>query len=126
MNWRFPICQANCQTLRSMAFPQKPSLPQQISISVCEDCDFGFTSPRDKAGYRAFYGANLNDNLGTDLNLTNAETLRYKGQIEILQSMLDVNHSLRILDVGCGQAGFHRSSIREIDCWKFSPLIEVF
>lgn len=108
-----PICQVSCQTIRKIAFPTKYSLPQQISISVCADCNFGFTSPRDKASYSEFYRKNLNDNLGANNCYTATEMSRYGGQMAILKSIVDVNHSLRILDVGCGQAGLLHTLYRQ-------------
>ena len=113
MNLNCPICKAGCQSLRNMAFSEKANLPQHISFTVCGKCDFAFTSPRDKVSYRLFYSANVNDNLGADLNFTDAEMIRYSGQLENLQFIVDVNHSLRILDFGCGQAGLIRTLNRQ-------------
>ena len=109
MNELCPICHASCQPLRSLAFPHKPNLPQQIVISVCGGCDFAFSSPRDAPSYSAFYSANLNDTLGADINLTAAEKKRYSGQMEVLQSVVGSKQVQRVLDVGCGQAGLLRT-----------------
>jgi len=104
-----PICQATAGVLHELAFPPKLHLPQQTSICVCEDCDFAFSSPRDAASYLEYYSANLNDKLGADLHLSAAELHRYRGQMEVLQLLLQQPRSLRILDVGCGQAGLLRT-----------------
>ena len=104
-----PICNGpSTRKLHSLEFSEKRHLPESTDIQLCAACNFAFSSPRDSKAYDAFYSTNLNDTLGADLNFTESEKKRYADQIEILHSSLQKNQSLRILDIGCGQAGLLR------------------
>jgi SAM-dependent methyltransferase len=104
-----PICAGpSAGKLLSLEFSEKQHLPQHTEVHFCAACNFAFSSPRDAAAYDAFYRTNLNDTLGADLNLTESGKRRYAGQIEALQPVLRQGHSLKILDIGCGQADLLR------------------
>lgn len=47
--------------------------------------------------------------MGGDANLSASERGRYAGQMTVLQPVLGTQRALRVLDVGCGQAGLLRT-----------------
>ena len=103
-----PICQISAIHLRSFVFPEKEHLPANTDILVCGTCSFAFSTPRKADEYLAYYRATMNDSLGADVELSIGESNRYAAQASILGPLLDTNRTLRVLDVGCGQAGLLR------------------
>lgn len=104
-----PICSGpSVRRLLSLEFSEKQHLPERIDVQLCAVCNFAFSSPRDARAYERYYSSNLNDALGADLSLSASEERRYAGQIDTLQSLLEKEGPLRILDIGCGQAGLLR------------------
>jgi SAM-dependent methyltransferase len=94
--------------LYSLEFTEKQYLPQRTDVNLCTTCNFAFSSPRDAEACETFYSNNLNDNLSADHKISESEVRRYDGQIEDLQQVLQQDRALRILDMGCGQAGLLR------------------
>lgn len=105
-----PICSSpSSRNLYSMEFSEKQYLPQRTVVKLCTACNFAFSWPRDAKAYDNFYSTNLNDFMGAELKFSESEIRRYSGQIEALQSVLQQDRALRILDIGCGQAGLLRT-----------------
>ena len=109
MNTICPICKEDCINLHSLSFSEKAYLPNMINILVCSICEFAFSTPRDAANYKEYYASNLNDHLGADIRLTEAEKRRYEDQMSLLSQFLSKSPGQRVLDVGCGQAGLLRT-----------------
>ncbi len=113
MSQQCPICQGTAKHLHSLTFSRTKFLPQTIGIQICTSCDFGYTSPRDNASYKAHYAAITNDIYGVDANLTAESKKRYTQQMELLRSLLSQPQTTRVLDFGCGQAGLLRTILQE-------------
>jgi SAM-dependent methyltransferase len=100
-----PICHSVGTHLHTLEFSQSDNLPKKIDLTVCVDCDFAFTEPRDKTSYTAYYNSTVNDSFGIVADLTQEAIKRYSDQLNVLKYLLDRPQPMRILDVGCGQAG---------------------
>lgn len=104
-----PICHSIGIHLHTVEFSESNNLPKKIDLIVCTDCDFAFIEPRDKTSYTAYYKSTVNDSFGIVEDLTQEAIKQYAEQLNVLAPLLDRTHPMRILDVGCGQAGLLRA-----------------
>lgn len=96
-----PICSMSSSSeFFSLSFRKKDFLPDRVSFMYCDNCNFVFTSPRDKDEYIKYYAVCRNDQLSEELNLEH-----YNIQKEILSQHVDLSRGISVLDLGCGCGG---------------------
>ncbi|MBP2627626.1 MAG: hypothetical protein H6Q68_2337 [Firmicutes bacterium] len=111
-----PICgKETNNTLISLPFSPKGGLPTRVSLSVCEDCDFGFTYPANQLYYDKYYRYTKNDLIHQELEISPIEV-----QIECLKEFFSRHHSLNVLDFGCGDGDLIRKLSLEYPNNKYS------
>lgn len=108
-----PVCHSPSKHLKSLTFSKTANLPEFVDIFVCEECDLGFSEPRNAEAYSKYYSSTVNDTYGFDTTLTAEAQKRYMDQMEVLRPVLMGSRQMRILDVGCGQAGLLRTLFQQ-------------
>ena len=101
-----PICQSpGHDKLLGLTMRERKFLPTDVSIYLCDRCDFAFVAPADEIEYGKYYAIEQNDNVGAFDGQSALDVERYRGQSEAISPFLKADRPLNVLDIGCGRAG---------------------
>jgi hypothetical protein len=104
INLACPLCGKKGTLLCESEFSERLGLPVNVGLSLCTECDFAYSHPRECSGYERYYQSNWNDQRGVR-EFTKTDKEHYEVQAANLAIVLERPESQRVLDIGCGLAG---------------------